>query len=347
MKTKTILWKDKEEAIAALKRGAIVVFPTETVYGIACLASSKKAFERLCEIKGRPEGKPFTLMCSSLTQVAIHCEIDCGVAATMKKFMPGEITLLLKAREGTPDWVDLGTGVIGVRVPNAPKVLSLIEEIGEPLLVSSANLSGGAPALTGKQAEEIFNGKVAVIVEGECVSSVPSTVVSCVGGLKLIRQGNVPFESVKEEYDNAKFTVAIGSDHGGFEYKTAAAAHLKEKGFAVNDFGCMSKESVDYPHYAQLVGKSVSKGESDLGVLICTSGEGISMAANKVRGIRCGIGYDDVATGKTREHNNANTIAFGQKYMKLEDVLRRIDIFMVEKFSEEEKHHRRVKQIDE
>ncbi len=69
------------------------------------------------------------------------------------------------------------------------------------------------------------------------------------------------------------------------------------------------------------------------------------MAANKIKGVRCGIGYDDIATGKTREHNNANMVAFGQAYMKLDDVLRRVDIFLSEAFSKEEKHRRRVEEI--
>ena len=348
METKTILWGQKEEAIAALRRGEIVLFPTETVYGIACLASSKNAYERLCQLKGRPADKPFTLMCASLTQVAMHCEIDCAVTALMKAFMPGEVTLLLKAREGTPSWVDLGTGILGVRVPNAPEVLNLIDAIGEPLLVSSANLSGGKPAANYEEAKAVFEGKVPLIIQGECVSSIPSTIVSCFDGeIELVRQGSVPFEAMKHTYELASFTVAVGCDHGGFEYKTAIVDHLEQRGFKVLDFGCSSKASVDYPQYGRLVGEAVAASKADLGIVVCTSGEGISIAANKVPGIRCGIGYDDIATGKTREHNNANVIAFGQKYMTLAEVLRRVDIFLSEKFSSEEKHHRRVKQICE
>ena len=347
MATKYVTWEQKEEAVAALKRGEIVLFPTETVYGAACLASSKQAYERLCAVKGRPADKPFTLMCSSITQAVIHAQINCGVMALMKAFMPGEITLLLNARENTSPWIDLGTGVIGVRVPNSKEVITLIDAIEEPLLVTSANLSGQAPALTGEEAKAIFDGKVSVVIEGECVSHVPSTVVSCVNGeLKLIRQGSIEFQQIQKVYDAASLTVAIGCDHGGFEHKTAIVNHLTERGFKVLDFGCHEKKSVDYPNYGHLVGKAVAEKSADLGIVVCTSGEGISIAANKVPGIRCGIGYDDVATGKTREHNNANVIAFGQKYMPLADVLRRVDIFLCEKFSLEEKHHRRVKQIE-
>lgn len=348
METKTIAWKEKEEAVAALRRGEIVLFPTETVYGIACIASRKEAYQQLCQAKGRPADKPFTLMCASLTQVAMRCEIDCAVASLMKAFMPGEVTLLLKAREDTQSWVDLGTGIIGVRVPNSKEVLDLIDAVGEPLLVSSANLSGGKPATNYEEAKAVFDGKAHLIIQGECISSIPSTIVSCVEGkIQLVRQGGVDFEDMKRVYESASFAVAVGCDHGGFEYKTAIVDHLKNRGYHVLDFGCNSKASVDYPQYGRLVGEAVAAGKANLGIVVCTSGEGISIAANKVPGIRCGIGYDDIATGKTREHNNANVIAFGQKYMSLADVLRRIDIFLSEKFSPEEKHHRRVAQIDE
>ncbi|MDY6430044.1 MAG: RpiB/LacA/LacB family sugar-phosphate isomerase [Bacilli bacterium] len=140
-------------------------------------------------------------------------------------------------------------------------------------------------------------------------------------------------------------TISLGSDHGGFKYKEAIKEHLLSLGAKVLDEGCYDEQSCDYPIFAKKAANDVSTNKADFGILVCTSGEGISIAANKVSGIRCGIGYNDVVTAKLREHNNANMISFGQAYMKLEDVLRRVDIFLTTSFSTEEKHIRRVKQI--
>ena len=146
-------------------------------------------------------------------------------------------------------------------------------------------------------------------------------------------------------YQNSKKCIAIGCDHGGYGYKEEIVAHLKSRGFDVIDNGCFGTASVDYPEYGKKVGEDVVSGKADLGIVVCTSGIGISIAANKVPGVRCGVAYDDTVALKMREHNNANVIAFGQKYMALSDVLRRVDIFLCQGFSSEEKHHRRVKAL--
>ncbi len=135
--------------------------------------------------------------------------------------------------------------------------------------------------------------------------------------------------------------IAIGSDHGGFTYKEAVKQHLKDKNIEVIDVGPNEKASVDYPTYGIAVGEKVSKKEADLGVVICTSGEGITIAANKVPGVRAGIGYNDDVSRLLREHNDANVIGFGEAQMNLEDVLRRIDIFIDAKF-QGDRHQRRV-----
>ena len=140
--------------------------------------------------------------------------------------------------------------------------------------------------------------------------------------------------------------IAIGSDHGGFVLTESVIKHLTENGVVVKDVGCYSKESCDYPIFAKKVANDVVSNKASLGIVCCTSGIGISIACNKVKRIRCGVGYDDVLTGKCREHNNCNVISFGAAYMKKEDVLRRVDIFLSEKFSPLEKHHRRVEEIE-
>ena len=140
--------------------------------------------------------------------------------------------------------------------------------------------------------------------------------------------------------------IAVGSDHGGFEYKEAIKKYLQEKGYEVVDVGTYSLESCHYPIYGAEVARKVASGECQYGVLVCTSGIGISIAANKIKGVRCGMGYNDDVARLMRQHNDANVIAFGQKFMALEDVLRRVDIFLNTEF-EGGRHQTRVDIIKE
>ena len=140
--------------------------------------------------------------------------------------------------------------------------------------------------------------------------------------------------------------IAVGSDHGGLEYKTAIAEHLKKQGYEVVDVGTNSLDSCHYPIFGAEVAKKVASKECKFGVVVCTSGEGISMAANKIKGVRCGLSYNDDVARLMRQHNDANVIAFGQKFMKLEDVLRQVDIFLSTEF-EGGRHQTRVDLISE
>lgn len=140
--------------------------------------------------------------------------------------------------------------------------------------------------------------------------------------------------------------IAVGSDHGGVDYKNEIAKYLTSKGYQVFDVGTNSHDSCNYPVYGIAAAKLVASGECDFGVVVCTSGEGISIAANKVKGIRCGIGYNDEVTKLMRQHNDCNMIAFGQKFMALLDVLRRVDIFLSTPF-EGGRHAVRVDMIKE
>ena len=352
IETKVVEWDGMDEAIKALYQGGIVAFPTETVYGLACLAIDASAAEQMYYIKGRDKAKPFTLMCANTAQVAQYCRLMGPDAAVLKAFTPGEITLLLRSRNNNPKCVDLGSGVTGVRIPAHETVRQLIERVGAPLLVTSANYSGSPALVHFEDVNRQFSGFASVIIKGECVSSTPSTVMDLVhldqeGLPVMLRQGKVSAELVRDVYQLFSSTVSIGCDHGGFEYKEAIREYLEAGGYKVIDHGCFSKESVDYPQYGKAVGEDVASGKANCGVVICTSGIGISIAANKVRGVRCGIAYTDEVASKMREHNNANVIAFGEKYMELDHVLRRLDTFLSTGFSPEQKHRRRVSQIED
>ena len=138
--------------------------------------------------------------------------------------------------------------------------------------------------------------------------------------------------------------IAIGSDHGGVDQKDEVVKHLKEKGYEVVDVGTNSHDSCHYPVYGAEVGKLVDSKKCDFGIVICTSGEGIAIAANKIKGVRCGIGYNDEVSRLMRQHNDANVISFGAKFMETKDVIRRVDIFLSTEF-EGGRHETRVKLI--
>ena len=141
--------------------------------------------------------------------------------------------------------------------------------------------------------------------------------------------------------------IAIGSDHGGFDLKEAVVAHLKEQGVGVKDYGCYDKSSCDYPIYGRAVAEAVAKGECEKGIVICTTGIGISITANKIKGIRCALCADTLSAKMTRLHNDANVLAMGGGIVGPNLGISIVDAFLNTEFSEEEKHQRRVGLIEQ
>lgn len=142
--------------------------------------------------------------------------------------------------------------------------------------------------------------------------------------------------------------IAIGADHAGYEYKDAINAWLKSHGHDVMDMGTNGTESVDYPDFAELVAHSVSKGEAERGVLICGSGIGMSMTANKIRGIRAALVTDVYTAKMSRAHNDANVLCLGARVVPKEQITPILDAWFSELF-EGGRHERRVvkmKQLD-
>ena len=140
--------------------------------------------------------------------------------------------------------------------------------------------------------------------------------------------------------------IAIASDHGGFDLKQKVAAHLRDKGYEVKDFGTYDKSSCDYPDYARPAALAVASGEADRGIVICTTGIGVSITANKVPGIRCALCGDTTTAHLTREHNDANMLALGAAITGELLALDIVDIFLTTEFSHGERHQRRVDKIE-
>ncbi len=174
-----------------------MAFPTETVYGLGCISSSQKAFEKLIKVKERTPDKPFTLMCSSIEEASRFCNLNQKQIRVMKAFMPGQITVLLSPKEELPYRLCLGSKTIGIRIPDSEYVLTLIKEVGEPLLVPSANKTNQPTGTCFEDVENVFVDEIEGIVEGQCSSLLASTIVDLSQDeVKLIRQGTVPLTDI-------------------------------------------------------------------------------------------------------------------------------------------------------
>ena len=139
--------------------------------------------------------------------------------------------------------------------------------------------------------------------------------------------------------------IAIGSDHGGFKLKEEVKKYLDELGLEYIDFGTNSEESVDYPDFASKVAVSVQKKESDFGILICRSGLGMSIAANKYKGIRAVTIYNETVAKYAKQHNNANVIGLCADYINVNTAVNIIRTYLATEF--EERHSTRLKKIEE
>jgi ribose 5-phosphate isomerase B len=141
-----------------------------------------------------------------------------------------------------------------------------------------------------------------------------------------------------------RLQIALGSDHAGFRYKEAIKAHLEAQGYAVRDFGTTSEASVDYPLYIHPVAQAVAAGACPLGIVLGGSGNGEAIVANKVRGVRCGLCWNEQTARLAKEHNDANMISIGQRTISQEMALKIVDAWLAAEF-QGGRHARRVEQI--
>ena len=141
--------------------------------------------------------------------------------------------------------------------------------------------------------------------------------------------------------------IAIGSDHGGYALKTEVIKYLEGRGLEYKDYGCYDLSSCDYPTYGKAVAQAVVSGEADRGIVICTTGIGISITANKFKGIRCALCSDTESARLTRLHNDANILAMGAGIIGPNLALSITETFLDTPFSGEERHARRVRLIEE
>ena len=139
--------------------------------------------------------------------------------------------------------------------------------------------------------------------------------------------------------------IAIGCDHGALALKNKMVAHLEDKGFEVKDFGTYTLDSCDYPEFAAAAARSVASGECDKGIVLCTTGIGVSITANKVKGLRCALLSDVMSARLTREHNDTNMMAIGAGVVGQMLALQIADVWLETAFSGEPRHQRRIDKL--
>ena len=141
--------------------------------------------------------------------------------------------------------------------------------------------------------------------------------------------------------------IALGCDHGGFPLMQEVIKHLEERGIEYKNFGTFSEASCDYPEYGKAVAHAVADGECEKGILICGTGIGISITANKIHGVRAALCHDCFSAEATRLHNDANVLAMGARVVGPGHALKIVDTFLDTPFSNEERHIRRISQIED
>ena len=139
--------------------------------------------------------------------------------------------------------------------------------------------------------------------------------------------------------------IAIGCDHGALELKNTMVAYLQKKGFEVKDFGTYTSDSCDYPEFAAAAAKAVASGECDKGIVLCTTGIGVSITANKIKGLRCALLSDVMSARMTREHNDTNVMAIGAGVVGTMLALEIADTWLGTEFSGEARHQRRIDKV--
>ncbi len=185
----------------AAKEGQIIAFPTETVYGLGVVYDNLEAYNELIKVKRRDEGKPFTLMVAYTRELGKYAEINNKTAAIIDCFLPGEVTLILPVKKGLAPHITRGSDYIGLRVSANYQVSNLINLVGKPLLVPSANKSGENPAVTAQEVYDIFNGEISAILNGVTTSHIPSTIVKISDKIELVRAGVIPFENILKVWE--------------------------------------------------------------------------------------------------------------------------------------------------
>lgn len=345
--TKLLTLSQINEAVTILKEGGIVAFPTDTVYGLGVDLNNPKAIEKLSLAKQRPDSKPYALMINHIEQIEALADLTLRDKALIKTFMPGAISMIFNKKPSITTGYFGQAETIAFRMPKDPYINELIKLVNSPLLVPSANISGLAPALNSDEVLAQLDNKIDAVVIGISGQEMASTIIDCSKDeLNVVRKGPIDFEEIKASLLTHKpDQIALASDHGAYQHKEAIKAYLSRIGYQVNDFGCFNEASVDYPDTVYPASVSVRDHINELGIVLCGTGIGASITANKVNGIRCALVQDQKTAQISKEHNDANVLALGGRILSIEEALGIVQTWLNSPFSQEERHQRRINKI--
>lgn len=331
-----------EQVASFLREGEIVALPTETVFGLAIRYDSEQAFEQLIECKRRPREKAFPLLVPSREFIDAIAEVSPPAMRVIQAFLPGPLTVVLRKKKDLPHHVGWGQDTIAIRIPDHPFIRMLSCTLNLPLLLTSANRSGELPVSSSREALSTFHSEIAAVVEGEAGSNVPSTIVDLTQDHPIIlRQGSIALTEIEHVWGESIMRIAIGSDHAGYPAKMALKEALEKIGYFVVDYGTHSEASCHYPTYGIAVGEAVAQQSVDYGIIICGTGIGISIAANKVQGVRCALVEDVERARLARQHNNANVLALAGRFTPVSRMIEIAQAFLSTDF-EQGRHQQRI-----
>ena len=188
---------DKDKIITVLRQGGILAFPTDTVFGLACVMDID-AMKKVYKAKGRDFNKPLPMMCDSLNMIRTVAYTDEKAEKIIDKLTPGALTVILNKREELDDYITQGNKTIGIRVPDDEWILGLIEDIGKPIMVTSANISGEGSLLKWEDVYECMNGKIDGIVCEDAKGDRASTIVDLSGDIRILREGPISLDEILE-----------------------------------------------------------------------------------------------------------------------------------------------------
>ncbi len=184
-----------EKVADILRSGGLVIYPTDTQYGLGCDLRQKKAIEKVYRLKDRNQKSPFSFICSNLTHISEYAKVSNFAYRTMKRLLPGPYTFILDGTKLVPQLMLTKRHECGIRVPDHPVTLGLIEALGGPIINTSAQLEGKPQAVTPEDFADLFGGQVDAIIDGGPVPGKPSTIVSLIDDApEIIRLGLGPFE---------------------------------------------------------------------------------------------------------------------------------------------------------
>ena len=176
--------------VQCIKNGGVIAYPTDTTYGIGCSIYNKKGIEQIYRMKGRERNKPFSFICSSVSEVSQYARVSNVAFKYLKKYLPGPYTFVLEATRETPDLLLTRQKTVGIRIPDNRICIELVTALGNPIITTSANLSGEDPVGDPYAIEDTFGNQLDYVIDGDILNTDVSSVVSLVGGIpEVLRAG--------------------------------------------------------------------------------------------------------------------------------------------------------------